>query len=234
MPSLITEGPFTGYARAGYQVILADPPWTFVTRSLKNQDRLPGYRVMTLDDIKALPVKQLAAKNCVLFMWVIDSHLKLAMEVVEAWGFKYKTVGFYWEKINKDGSPFTGMGFWTRANPEQCWALQDSEDEQCLLATTGQPKRVSRSVSRLIQAPRREHSRKPDETFERIEALCSGPYLELFARQRKPGWATWGNETGYFPATVDEKVAALKNSGLYSRGDEAILSSLSSDLEALI
>ena len=122
MTELIASGPFAGLRKNAYGVIYADPAWTFTTRSDKGKDRSPEqhYDCMTLDDIKALPVRDLAAKNCVLLIWVIDTHLPMALEVIEAWGFKYKTKAFNWVKTNKDGSPFTGMGFWTRANPEDC------------------------------------------------------------------------------------------------------------------
>ena len=114
------------------------------------------------------------------------------MDLIRAWGFTYKTVGFYWVKRNPgrdDASFFTGLGYWTRANPEQC-----------LLATRGKPRRRARDVKRLVVEPRREHSRKPDVIRERIERLVEGPYLELFARETKPGWDAWGAETGLFDA----------------------------------
>lgn len=180
---------------AAYQVIYADPPWTFATFSRKGKGRSAEahYDCMTLDGIKALPVADWAARDCVLLMWATDPLLERAFEVIRAWGFTYKTVGFYWAKLNK-GAPrlvfdersfFTGMGFWTRANPEPC-----------LLATRGKPQRVNADVRKLVVAPRREHSRKPDAVYERIEALCGGPYLELFSRCSRPGWDSWGLERG--------------------------------------
>jgi N6-adenosine-specific RNA methylase IME4 len=138
---------------------------------------------MSLDDIKALQVAERAAPDCVLLLWAIDPMLHVAFDVITAWGFTYKTVGFYWVKTNRDGSPFMGLGHWTRTNPEPC-----------LLATRGNPRRRSASVRKLITAPRREHSRKPEEAYERIESLLAGPYLELFARQQRPGWESWGHE----------------------------------------
>jgi N6-adenosine-specific RNA methylase IME4 len=155
---------------------------------------------MTLDIIKALPVSACAAKNCVLLMWAVDPMLPEALAVGAAWSFKYKTVGFVWAKerreSSKRGDAFEdendkrfpmGTGYWTRANPEMC-----------LLFTRGSPKRVSASVRKLLIAPRHEHSRKPDEQYERIEALVDGPYLEMFARQARPGWTAWGDETSKF------------------------------------
>ena len=177
--------------RAGqYHVIYADPPWSFATYSKKGKGRSPDahYDVMDLAGIKALPVARWAADDAILLMWATDPLLDRAFEVVEAWGFTFKTVGFYWAKLNKN-SPgfFTGMGFWTRANPEQC-----------LLATRGKPKRKAADVPRLVVSPRREHSRKPDEMYERIERLAEGPYLEMFARGSRPGWDSWGSQAGLF------------------------------------
>ena len=199
MTELIASGPFAGLRKNAYGVIYADPAWTFTTRSDKGKDRSPEqhYDCMTLDDIKALPVRDLAAKNCVLLIWVIDTHLPMALEVIEAWGFKYKTKAFNWVKTNKDGSPFTGMGFWTRANPEDC-LMAINVQEDVLLATIGQPKREAKDVRRLVLSPRREHSRKPDEIRDEIERLVPGPYVELFARHTKDGWDSWGNQTTKF------------------------------------
>ncbi len=176
-----------------YKVIYADPPWTFATYSRKGKGRSPEayYDCMTLADIKALPVGEWAARDCVLFLWATDPLLEKAFEVIRAWGFTYKTVGFYWAKLNRsaarmpcdESSFFAGLGFWTRANPEPC-----------LLATRGNPHRRRADVRKLIVAPRREHSRKPDEAYVRIEALCEGPYLELFARSVRPGWDSWGDD----------------------------------------
>ncbi len=176
-----------------YRVIYADPPWTFATYSRKGKGRSAEayYDCMSLDDIKALPVARWAADDSVLLLWTTDPLLPTAFEVIRAWGFAYKTVGFYWAKLNKsstgpvfgDADFFTGLGFWTRANPELC-----------LLATRGHPRRRRADVRKLIVAPRREHSRKPDQAYDRIEALCAGPYLEMFARSARPGWDRWGAE----------------------------------------
>jgi len=173
-----------------YKLIYADPPWSFATYSRKGKGRSADahYDVMTLADIKALPVSSWAAEDTVLLMWATDPLLDRALEVIRAWGFTYKTVGFYWVKQNAKGPGFfTGMGFWTRANPEPC-----------LLATRGKPKRLSASVRKLVVSPRREHSRKPDEMYGHIEALVPGPYLEMFARSAQPGWDAWGSQAGLF------------------------------------
>lgn len=180
---------FDGLTPGKYRCIAADPPWSFATRSAKGQGRSAEqhYGCMTIDEIKRLPVADLASPDCCLLMWVTDPMLAHGLDVISAWGFVFKTVGFYWTKRNADGSPFTGMGYYTRANPEQC-----------LLATRGKPKRQSRSVRRWIDAPRREHSRKPDEFFKRAEKLMLGPYCELFSRQSRPGWDIWGNQAAKF------------------------------------
>ena len=180
-----------------YRVIYADPPWTFATYSRKGKGRSAEahYDCLSIADIEALPVAEWAAKDCVLLMWATDPLLEKAFEVIRAWGFKYKTVGFYWAKLNKSAVPgalgersfFKGLGFWTRANPELC-----------LLATRGHPHRRFANVPKLVVSPRREHSRKPQELYERIEALCEGPYLEMFARAPRPGWDHWGGEPEAF------------------------------------
>jgi N6-adenosine-specific RNA methylase IME4 len=173
-----------------YNVIYADPPWTFKTFSDKGKDRSPEnhYNVMSLQDICNLPVNNITNDDSVLLMWVVDPLLDKAFKVIEAWGFKYKTVGFTWAKTNKKSMGFfTGLGYWTRGNPEMC-----------LLATKGKPKRISKSVPQLVVEQRREHSRKPDIVYNHIENLLEGPYIELFARTQRPGWDSWGNQTDKF------------------------------------
>ena len=170
-----------------YNVIYADPPWSFKTYSDKGKDRSPEkhYSVMTFKDICNMPVNNIANDNSVLLMWVIDPLLDKAFEVIKAWGFKYKTVAFTWAKTNiKSDGFFTGLGYWTRGNPEMC-----------LLATKGKPKRVSKSVAQLVIDERREHSRKPDRIRHDIVNLCGDlSRIELFARQKFDGWDAWGNE----------------------------------------
>ena len=137
------------------------------------------------DDPRDLPVRELAAPDCTLFLWVTFPHLPETFDVIKAWGFTYKTVAFCWVKQNpKSPGWFFGMGNWTRANAEIC-----------LLATKGTPKRMAADVSQLIVAPREEHSKKPNETRDRIVRLLGDlPRVELFARQAPPGWDVWGNE----------------------------------------
>jgi N6-adenosine-specific RNA methylase IME4 len=169
-----------------YKVIYADPPWLFRTRSDKGKDKSPEkhYDCMSLHDICNLPVREIADENCVLLMWVCDPMLDQALKVINDWGFKYKTVGFTWAKTNrKTLGFFTGLGYWTRGNPEMC-----------LLATKGRPKRIHKDVSQLVIAPRGRHSEKP-LLHNEIERLVEGPYIELFARKKtKENWDFWGNE----------------------------------------
>lgn len=140
---------------------------------------------MPLEDICALPVEDLAAENCALFLWVTFPKLLESFEVIKAWGFEYKTVAFVWIKqTKKSGGWFTGCGYWTRANAEIC-----------LFATKGKPVRFSKAVHQLIVSPVEQHSKKPDETRDRIVKLMGDlPRIELFARQKTPSWDIWGNE----------------------------------------
>jgi N6-adenosine-specific RNA methylase IME4 len=178
-----------------FPALLCDPPWNFKVRSEKGAGRSASahYDCMSLGDIKALPVGGLAADDAALFLWVTDPMLKQGIEVLESWGFAYKTVAFTWVKTKagatllEPGSFPIGTGYWSRANPEMC-----------LLGTRGSPKRLSRAVRRLVLAPRREHSRKPDEIHDAIEQLVPGPYLELFGRESREGWRVWGDQADLF------------------------------------
>ena len=176
-----------------YQVVLADPPWAYRVWSKKGAGRSAEshYPTMMMENIKALPVSELADKNCALFLWVTFPMLREAWGVMDAWGFKFKTVAFVWIKRNrKADSLFTGMGYWTRANAELC-----------LLATRGSPKRQAKNVHQVIVSRVEGHSKKPDEARRRIERLMGEvPRVELFARQTTPGWDVWGNEVA---STVD-------------------------------
>lgn len=180
-----------------FQTIAADPPWAFKAFSDKGLDRSAErhYDTMKLPAIKALPVGDVAAKDCHLFLWTTGPHMPQALEVMKAWGFKYSGIGFVWIKLNK-GAPafwlnerdfFTGMGYTTRKNAEIC-----------LLGRRGSPKRLRKDIHELIIAPRREHSRKPDAFHERVEQYAPGPFLEMFAREQRPNWTAWGNETFKF------------------------------------
>lgn len=167
--------------------ILADPPWAFRTFSgdgVPTQAADP-YATMTASDLRALPVAEIAAADCALLMWVVDSNLPEALELGAAWGFGFKTCAFVWVKSKLGGWPHVGMGYWTRKQTEQCW-----------LFTRGSPKRLSKGVEQIIHCPRGAHSAKPEEQYRRIEALVGGPYLELFSRSAQPNWSAWGNQTG--------------------------------------
>lgn len=173
-----------------YKVIYADPPWAFKTYSKKGMSKAAEnhYDTMRFSDIKALPVNEWADDDCVLLIWTTGPFLEKSFEVINAWGFVYKTVSFTWIKTNRKSSGFfKGMGYWTRSNPEFC-----------LLATKGKPKRKSKNVNELVIEPLREHSRKPDRIYDDIEDLLDGPYLELFARTTRLGWDQWGNQTNLY------------------------------------
>ena len=168
-----------------YQIIYADPPWTH--SSWKNGNRRPElhYDVMTIDKIKNLPIRDISDGNCWLFMWTTAPHLKEAFDVIENWGFEYKTIAFNWVKENKKAnSLFWGCGSYTRAN-----------SEFCLLAKRGTIKRISASVHSVIISKIQEHSKKPYEARKRILELCGDlPRIELFARNKTEGWDAIGND----------------------------------------
>ena len=171
-----------------YNIIYADPPWSYKTWSEKGKEKKSAenhYACMEKEDIQELPIQNICADDCVLFLWVTFPCLEEGLELIKKWGFTYKTCGFTWVKRNKvSDSWFWGLGYWTRANAEIC-----------LLATKGQPKRVSKSVHQICDERIREHSRKPDEIRDRIVELCGElPRIELFARQKVDGWDCWGNE----------------------------------------
>lgn len=171
-----------------YKVIYADPAWSYKDKALAgNRGAGCKYEVMSIEDIKQLPVRELADNDCVLFMWVTMPMLERAFEVMRAWGFIYKTCAFTWVKQNKIADTlFMGMGNWTRSNAELC-----------LLGVRGKPKRVDAGVHSVIISHIEEHSKKPAETRERITRLCVGggvSKIELFARQSIKGWDCWGNE----------------------------------------
>ena len=170
-----------------YDVIYADPPWRYQDKKCNGACAL-HYDTMKIQDIKDLPVKELAAKDCVIFMWITYPMLKEGIELMEAWGFKYKTIGFQWIKLNKSGKgKFFGLGRWTRGNTEACF-----------IGVRGKPSRKSNSVSRIIEESVRAHSQKPEVVRDKIRELMGDElnYIELFARQHYEGWDCWGNEVG--------------------------------------
>lgn len=169
-----------------FKVIYADPPWSYQDKcSAGKRGACYKYQTQDIEWIKNLEVQPLADQDCALFLWVPMPHLPLGFEVIESWGFQYKTVAFTWVKLNKKKPTlFWGMGNWTRSNPELC-----------LLGVKGKPKRVSASVHSVVELPIEEHSKKPDEVRHRIVRLMGDvPRLELFARQRAPGWYAWGDQ----------------------------------------
>ena len=170
-----------------YNIIYADPPWQFATWSNKAQKHVTQhYPTMTIQEIKELPVKELAADNAVLLLWATFPTLPLALATIEAWGFEYKTCAFTWIKQNKKSpSLFWGMGYYTRSNAEVC-----------LLATKGKTlPRQSHKVHSVVVSPVRQHSQKPDEVRIKITELFGDlPCIELFARQHAERWDCWGNE----------------------------------------
>lgn len=169
-----------------YNVIYADPPWQYkLFNGTGNGPAAKHYRTMKPEDIFNLPVQDIAADDCLLFLWVTFPNIEIGLETIKRWGFKYKTAAFVWVKRNKK-SPgwFWGLGSWTRANAEVC-----------LLATKGHPKRASKSVHSVIDEPIARHSEKPAIVRERIAELAGGgTMIELFARKKAPGWDAWGDE----------------------------------------
>lgn len=173
-----------------YGAILMDPPWSFKTYS--GDETMPHrgdepYPVMPFYKIAGLPVPDLLAKNGAVFLWESDSLPLATTTLAEVWGLRVATRNVVvWRK------PSIGMGYWSR-----------KECETVSILVRGHPPRLSGGVRQVIDAPRREHSRKPDEIYERIEALVGGPYLEMFARQRRPGWDAWGNEVDKFGGSLE-------------------------------
>lgn len=199
-------GLLDGLPMRHFGAILVDPPWRFKTYNEKGRRKSPDwkpfkdspskhYDTMNTEEIAGLPVDQIAADACALFLWASWPMLKDALAVIDRWGFRYKTCGFDWMKAHvgqidmfrEDADAFCGMGYWTRSNTEPC-----------LLATRGKPKRLHRDVRMGIIEPRREHSRKPDCVHARIERLVAGPYLELFGRTERRGWTIRGDQLGKF------------------------------------
>jgi len=181
-----------------YAVIYADPPWSYNQRNNTSTKFGGGamghYNTMTLQDIKELPVESIADKNAVLFLWVTFPLLQEGLDVMKAWGFQYKTLGFSWHKLNKnDNQLFFGVGSYTKSNCEVCLfgtrgrvGIKEGSDKLVV---------QSHRISSAVNSPRQSHSRKPDEIRQRIEELFGDvKRVELFAREKKEGWSSWGNE----------------------------------------
>lgn len=179
-----------------FRTVLADPPWQFQNRTGKvapEHKRLNRYGTLTLEDIKALPVCDATDDVSHLYMWVPNALLPDGLEVMKAWGFNYKS-NIVWHKLRKDGgSDGRGVGFYFRNVTElMLFGIRGKN------ARTLQP---GRTQVNYIGTRKREHSRKPDEQYDLIESCSPGPFLELFARGERPGWAVWGNQAdeGYAP-----------------------------------
>lgn len=171
-----------------YDVILADPPWSFDVWSEKTgSDRSPSahYQTMTVADICKFNVPEIVEKNAALFIWTVWPRLFETEKVIEAWGFKYRTLAWVWVKQTKDASRLaTGMGYYTRANTEPC-----------LLAVRGKMPVQAHDVLAVIMSPRGRHSAKPEEQYEKIDRLYPGTRrLEMFARQQRESWDAFGNQ----------------------------------------
>ena len=172
-----------------FATIYADPPWRFQNRTGKvapENKKLNRYETMDLEAIKAMPVSEVAANKSHLYLWVPNALLPEGLEVMKAWGFEYKG-NIVWEKVRKDGQPDgRGVGFYFR-NVTELLLFGIKGDNNRTLAP-------ARSQVNLIRTMKREHSRKPDEIIPIIESCSPGPFLELFARGDRDGWAMWGNQ----------------------------------------
>lgn len=175
-----------------YNVIYADPPWKYQS---KQPFRMQGtrfhrleevYQTATVEDMSRWDIGRIAAPDCALFMWSTDSHLPEAIELMKAWGFKYRTVGFVWVKQTSKGNLVRNLGQWTLKS-----------EELCLIGTKGRAHglKVAHNIPQLVFEERTQHSKKPEAVPDLIEKMFGAvPRIELFARQTRPGWDCWGNE----------------------------------------
>lgn len=175
-----------------YQIIYADPPWEYKQSGSKKNSRgmaKQHYQTMSTEDICALPVRNIATDNAIIFMWATFPNIAEAIKVIETWGFAYKTAAFVWVKQNKkSNSLFWGMGAYTRANAEVC-LLGISKN------TKAKDMIKNHAVHQIVQSRIEYHSKKPDIVRDRILDLVGDlPRIELFARQETEGWDCWGNE----------------------------------------
>jgi N6-adenosine-specific RNA methylase IME4 len=182
-------------ANRKFATILADPPWQFENRTGKmapEHKRLSRYTTLSLDQIKSIPVKDVLEDRAHLYLWVPNALLYEGLQVMESWGFKYKT-NLIWYKVRKDGGPDRrGVGFYFR-----------NVTEILLFGVKGKNIRTlkpGRTQENIIVKSKREHSRKPDEQYKLIESCSWGPYMEMFARGNRPDWFCWGNQAeDYYP-----------------------------------
>lgn len=166
-----------------YKIIYADPPWKY-NDCYKGGGAGRHYSLMSMTELYNLPIQNICAEDCILFMWVTYPFLQEGLDLIKAWGFTYKTIGFQWVKLSKNGKMFWGCGNWTRAN-----------SEPCLIGIKGNPKPITHDIHQLIIEPATKHSEKPAIVRDKIVQLCGDvPRVELFARKIYPGWDVWGNE----------------------------------------
>jgi N6-adenosine-specific RNA methylase IME4 len=193
-----------------FRAILADPPWYYKSRTAlqssnwdSRRDAEKHYGVMGWQDIAAMPVKTLAHPDgCHLFLWTTGPCLAQGLDVMRAWGFNYSAIAFTWVKLRRkheklhlplgEGDLHVGLGLTTRKNTEVV-----------LLGRRGSVKRLAKDVREVVLSPVREHSRKPDEVRKRIMRYCHGPYLELFAREKRPAWFSWGDEVNKYAEAAE-------------------------------
>lgn len=168
-----------------YEIVYADPPWTYKDKAKSGQRGVEfKYSTMSMSEIMALNVREHVADNAILFLWVTAPLMFQQVRVMQAWGFRYKTLGFDWVKRAQNGGYKWGMGNWTRSNAELC-----------LIGIRGKPKRVSASVHQIVDAIPGQHSEKPPEVREHIVRLMGDlPRVEMFAREKAPGWDVFGDE----------------------------------------
>jgi N6-adenosine-specific RNA methylase IME4 len=198
----------------GFPCLVADVPMQFRSNSLVRPGRnvMRHYRCVPAEELAMLPVGDIAAPDAWLFFWATGPCLPQAFSIIADWGFKYSGSAFVWIKLRRaydknqlrllptsEADLHTGLGHTTRKNAEFC-----------LLARRGRPHRLAADVREVVLAPVREHSRKPAEVYRRIERFCAGPRIELFARERRPGWISWGDEIDRFDATPAASDEALK------------------------
>ena len=167
-----------------YQIIYADPPWEYRNMGNIQATATSHYNTMRQYDIESLKVGDIAEDNCILFLWATFPKIQEALNVIKAWGFEYKTVGFTWIKKNKNGGNFFGVGWYTKSNAEVC-----------LIGVKGKAPKISNKVSSIIETVREQHSKKPDIVRDKIVLFCGDlSRIELFAREKTEGWDVWGNE----------------------------------------
>lgn len=195
-----------GLPREHFASIVCDPPWKFrpyiMVADQKGSRAIERhYRCMSIADITAIPVSAVAARDAHLWLWTTGPHLQNSFQIIESYGFKYSGMGMVWVKLRRslgkqlrllssadmERELHCGLGYTTRKNAEFC-----------LLARRGNARRIGKNIREIILSPVREHSRKPDEAYERIERYAAGPFLEIFGRQERVGWTVVGDEVGKF------------------------------------